>query len=72
MIDYSLDELARGRGWGKILVGKGLADLRKSSTGKIIANVKKSNTASRQIFHDLQFATTASSTADTEQFELII
>lgn len=71
-IDYSLDELVRGRGWGKILVGKGLAELRTSSTGKIVANVKKSNLASRQIFHDLQFSNTGGSTSDTEQFELVI
>lgn len=71
-IDYSLDVLVRGRGWGKTLVSKALAELRKSSTGKIVANVKTSNLASRQIFHELHFLTTARSTVDTEQFELVI
>ena len=72
MIDYSLDELVRGRGWGKILVAQALAELRKSSTGKVVASVKTSNLASRQIFLELNFSIGARSTIETEQFEFVL
>lgn len=71
-IDYSLDEFVRGRGWGKTLVEKALAELRKSTMGKVVANVKTSNFASRKIFQELDFSTSAHSAKGTEQFELMI
>lgn len=71
-IDYSLDEFVRGRGWGKLVVGLALAEFRKSTTAKVVANVKSSNSASRRIFQELNFSTSAHSTEGAEQFELII
>lgn len=71
-IDYSLDEFIRGRGWGHAVVELGLAELRKSTTGKLVANVKTTNIASQQIFKRLGFSTTAQSGDAVEQFVLMI
>ncbi|MHB1091068.1 MAG: UDP-2,4-diacetamido-2,4,6-trideoxy-beta-L-altropyranose hydrolase [Ilumatobacteraceae bacterium] len=71
-INYSLDELVRGRGWGNFLVEQGLAKFRKSTTGKVIAKVKPSNIVSQRIFEQLGFSKNAKSDAVVEQFELMI
>lgn len=71
-IDYSLDEFVRGRGWGKILVKQAIDEFKKSTMGKVVAYVKTSNFASRQIFQELDFSANAQSAAGTDQFELTI
>lgn len=71
-IDYSLDEFIRGRGWGNAVVKLGLAELRKVTTGKVIANVKESNTPSRRIFEQLGFSATALSSDTVAQYALVI
>lgn len=71
-IDYSLDEFVRGRGLGHAVVELGLAELRKSTTGKVIAKVKSSNTASRRIFEQLGFSITTKLGETIEQFALMI
>jgi len=54
-INYSLDVQFRGRGWGAILVAKGVE--RMVSTGRIVfrAEVKRSNRASAAVFARLGF-----------------
>lgn len=71
-IDYSLDELVRGRGWGQVLVERGLAEFGKLTTGTVIANVKASNVTSRRIFQHLGFSTSTQSGKAVEQFTLVI
>lgn len=71
-IDYSLDEFVRGRGWGKTLVERAIAELKKSTTGTVVANVKASNVVSRRIFEQLGFSNSAQSGSAVEQFALTI
>lgn len=71
-IDYSLDEFVRGRGWGHLLVERGLSEFRKSTTGKVIATVKATNIVSRRIFEQLGFSRSTQIGTATEQFELMI
>ncbi len=54
-ISYSLDPIARGRGWGHRLMELGLAAIRPHSVGAIIGEVKPDNYASRTIFERLGF-----------------
>jgi UDP-2,4-diacetamido-2,4,6-trideoxy-beta-L-altropyranose hydrolase len=55
-IDYSLDELARGRGLGEALLQSAMQALRSSMTGVLLfGRVKTSNQASCRIFESLGF-----------------
>lgn len=55
-IDYSLDPLVRGRGWGRILVRTALHMAKLPRTSHIVAEVKEGNAASRAVFEKLGFA----------------
>lgn len=58
-ISYSLDSIARGRGWGLKLVQLGIDKIYELDRGKIIqAKVKQGNIASIKIFHKLGFKET--------------
>jgi RimJ/RimL family protein N-acetyltransferase len=70
-INYSLDEFVRGRGWGNFLVQRGIAEMKKSTTGKFIANVKVPNFESQKIFEQLGFYRNAQSDTDVDQFVLM-
>ncbi|MCG3110387.1 MAG: UDP-2,4-diacetamido-2,4,6-trideoxy-beta-L-altropyranose hydrolase [Candidatus Manganitrophus sp. SB1] len=59
-IDYSLDTLVRGRGWGSRLVSLGLELLEKKEAIRLRAEVKPDNEASRSIFLSLGFTLTGS------------
>lgn len=54
-IDYSLDKLVRGRGWGAKLVSLGVDMLQKIEPMKLLAEVKVSNKASKLVFLRLGF-----------------
>lgn len=54
-IDYSLDALVRGRGWGKRLVSLGLEQMQQTESIRLLAEVKASNKASRSVFLHLGF-----------------
>lgn len=56
-ISYSLDPVARGRGWGVRLVELGINKVSESGNGIMIqGKVKKGNHASRKIFFNLGFS----------------
>lgn len=55
-IDYSLDVLVRGRGWGVRLVSLGLAQLQNAEPIRVLAKVKTDNGSSRSVFSRLGFA----------------
>ena len=55
-IDYSLDALVRGRGWGAQLVAMGSALLQQSEPVRIRAEVKADNYSSRAVFVRLGFS----------------
>ena len=59
-IDYSLDALVRGRGWGARLVSLGMDTMQKIETIKILAEVKTSNKSSQSVFLRLGFTSTES------------
>jgi|CXWL01.1.fsa_nt_gi UDP-2,4-diacetamido-2,4,6-trideoxy-beta-L-altropyranose hydrolase len=59
-IDYSLDVLVRGRGWGAKLVAMGVARIREDETVRIRSEVKTDNYASRAVFARLGFDQTGS------------
>ena len=54
-IDYSLDPLVRGRGWGAHLVRMGISLLQENKTIKLRADVKVGNQISQAIFMRLGF-----------------
>lgn len=54
-IDYSLDTVIRGRGWGSRLVSLGSALLEKIEPVRLRAEVKAENEASRSVFSSLGF-----------------
>jgi len=54
-IDFSLDPLVRGRGWGARLVLLGTGLMRKIGLYRYVAEVKPSNDASREVFLRLGF-----------------
>lgn len=54
-IDYSLDSLVRGRGWGARLVRMGVSLLQESESIRLRAEVKIGNQSSRKIFIRLGF-----------------
>ncbi len=47
VLDYSLDEVARGRGWGRRLVSHAIRNVRQHTDLPIIADVRAENIASR-------------------------
>lgn len=55
LIDYSLDPLVRGRGWGAYLVSMGISFLEEMLPKKLRAEIKTGNQASRSIFIRLGF-----------------
>ena len=57
-IDYSLDKLVRGRGWGARLVSLGSKLLQKTEPVQLLAEVKADNHASRLVFLHLGFKVT--------------
>jgi UDP-2,4-diacetamido-2,4,6-trideoxy-beta-L-altropyranose hydrolase len=54
-IDYSLDKLVRGRGWGVKLVSLGVDILHKIESMRLLAEVKINNQASKSVFSRLGF-----------------
>lgn len=54
-IDYSLDILVRGRGWGSKLVALGVEALHAERRIPVLAEVKASNNASCKVFWKLRF-----------------
>lgn len=54
-IDYSLDKLVRGRGWGVKLVSLGVDILQKIEPMRLLAEVKINNQASKSVFSRLGF-----------------
>jgi len=49
-IDYSIDKIVRGRGWGSLLVAMGVELMQKIEPIRIYANVKADNLASSAVF----------------------
>ncbi len=65
-ISYSLDPVARGRGWGVKLVELGINKIKESGKVKMIqGKVKKSNPASKKVFLKLGFSETVRNDAFT-------
>ena len=64
-IDYSLDEIARGRGWGTRLVDLGMARMRDSRPVQLSAAVKAENPHSHAVFRRLGFEAAAEDAAGT-------
>ncbi len=54
-IDYSLDEIVRGRGWGQHLVTMGMDAMRKEGPVDFSATVKAANPPSHAVFRRLGF-----------------
>jgi UDP-2,4-diacetamido-2,4,6-trideoxy-beta-L-altropyranose hydrolase len=69
-IDYSLDEIVRGRGWGRQLVGVGIQAIRKLLPGRICGIVKAENLASQSVFERLGFRRAATTPGDSIVFHL--
>jgi len=65
-IDYSLDVLVRGRGWGVSLVSMGNALVQASGPIQLRAEVKAGNQASRSVFVRLGFEQASSTQAGEE------
>lgn len=71
-INYSIDELVRGRGWGRFLVEQGIVAMRSSTMGNVVANIKVTNLASRKIFEKLGFSRGSQSDSAVDQFVLML
>jgi len=69
-IDYSLDEIVRGRGWGSRLVALGIDRMREAGRLRLCAHVKAGNDASRSIFLRLGFAAAAGGPGESSTFYL--
>ncbi len=69
-IDYSLDPLVRGRGWGRAIIALGLRRIFESESPVIRAEVKGGNVASRAIFEKLGFREVLSAQDGTTTFEI--
>jgi RimJ/RimL family protein N-acetyltransferase len=54
-VDYSLDPIVRGRGWGREVIRLGVESYRKVSSLRIIAKVKLVNETSSRVFISLGF-----------------
>jgi UDP-2,4-diacetamido-2,4,6-trideoxy-beta-L-altropyranose hydrolase len=63
-IDYSLDPIVRGRGWGRRLVAMGSSLMQQMEPLRLYAKVKVTNDASRAVFASLGFMETASSAGE--------
>jgi len=55
LIDYSLDPVVRGRGWGTQLVALGLNRLAADAPADVLAEVRRENVASSLVFDRLGF-----------------
>ena len=55
-IDYALDPLVRGRGWGRALVALGMEHAARRGARRFFAQVKPDNAASAKVFRSLGFA----------------
>jgi UDP-2,4-diacetamido-2,4,6-trideoxy-beta-L-altropyranose hydrolase len=69
-IDYSLDELVRGRGWGARLLSAGIRAMQWRAPVRFRAQVKSANLASRAVFESLGFLQETRSAADRCDFYL--
>ncbi len=69
-IDYSLDPLVRGRGWGEVLVRLGTQAIFKGGISAVRAEVKLGNTASRAVFERLGFASVPSEDSERSVYVL--
>lgn len=69
-IDYSLDPLVRGRGWGRIVIGLGLAAFFAEHDMPVRAEVKSGNPASHAIFEKLGFRTVRAEQNGMTAFEM--
>ncbi len=69
-IDYSLDPLVRGRGWGLAIIALGLAAFFREHDMPVRAEVKSGNLASRAIFEKLGFRTVQAEQNDMIAFEM--
>ena len=56
LIDYSLDKIFRGRGWGKLILKKAMKKVSQiKNINEFQAKVKKNNIKSATIFRNLNF-----------------
>lgn len=69
-IDYSLDPLVRGRGWGPVIITLGLAAFFSEHDMPVRAEVKSGNLASRAIFEKLGFRAVPAEQNDMIAFEM--
>ncbi len=69
-IDYSLDPLVRGRGWGAELIARGLGAFFAEHDMPVRAEVKSANRASCAIFEKLGFRTVQPEQNDMIAFEM--
>jgi UDP-2,4-diacetamido-2,4,6-trideoxy-beta-L-altropyranose hydrolase len=67
-IDYSLDELVRGRGWGQRLLSMGMAAMQGRGVSRFHGAVKKGNKASCTVFGQLGFRSRSSESDDRVLF----
>ena len=69
-INYSLDELVRGRGWAATAVEVAIKDFRIQNSHLLKAQVKKANVRSRSVFRTLGFVETSIDTSEILEFQL--
>ncbi len=69
-IDYSLDPLVRGRGWGSAIIMLGLAAFFREHDMPVRAEVKSGNLASRAIFEKLGFRAVPAGQDEMMAFEM--
>lgn len=69
-IDYSLDPLVRGRGWGPAIIMRGLGAFFAEHDVPVRAEVKSGNLASRAIFEKLGFRTVQAEQNNMIAFEM--
>jgi UDP-2,4-diacetamido-2,4,6-trideoxy-beta-L-altropyranose hydrolase len=69
-IDYSLDELVRGRGWGAHLLSGGMQAMQRRAPVRFRARVKSGNLASCAVFESLGFMQDTRGAADRYDFYL--
>jgi RimJ/RimL family protein N-acetyltransferase len=67
-IDYSLDELVRGRRWGARLLSLGMNTMKAYAPARFVAFVKPQNLASRSVFLTLGFSLDRRNSADGLNF----
>ncbi|MDQ5975078.1 MAG: hypothetical protein QG661_2287 [Actinomycetota bacterium] len=69
-LDYSIDAAVRGRGWGVVLLGLAIADLRASGRFDIVADVRSDNAASVATLMHAGFRPTSDSGAEVLRLRL--